>query len=425
LCGSIFASIGTTTEGAETERAAPGRNGEGRAMKVFWASDYFEGNGGMGFSVHNKKLREAVVKAGVTFCGDVDDADLVIHVDTPVQFMPFPGRKNLLFTAVEFSVPAIWSEKVNQVDALVVPCTYAKEVCSHYYSGPIEICPEGCDPEVFPYVERTPPGPNEPFRFFYFGNYGYFPRKGIDLMFSSWEKWLHSGRMPANAELYVKTSDFPFPTSHAIENVIITTPAQNARPRPELEFFSLDKSNLRPAIDDPTCGSAFKALRRREAFKRLSIYPVPSPTLPGIVLDVRKLPLHEIVNLYSAAHCFVFPTRGEGWGITLTDALTSGLPSIWTSCTAMLDYADAEIGYPLTSLKIESVGTFMGPSALGRPMMGSVADENEIIARMEEVYANYLAALERGRKASERMTQHWTWANAAEKFIAILEKYAK
>jgi hypothetical protein len=43
---------------------------------------------------------------------------------------------------------------------------------------------------------------------------------------------------------------------------------------------------------------------------------------------------------------------------------------------------------------------------------------------MEEVYHNYPEALRRGKRASERMHIQYTWAQAAEKFIAICERYA-
>jgi hypothetical protein len=42
---------------------------------------------------------------------------------------------------------------------------------------------------------------------------------------------------------------------------------------------------------------------------------------------------------------------------------------------------------------------------------------------MEQIYHSYDHALGRGRRASERMHSQYTWAQAAEKFIKICEKY--
>ena len=60
--------------------------------------------------------------------------------------------------------------------------------------------------------------------------------------------------------------------------------------------------------------------------------------------------------------------------------------------------------------------------AVDRTWTGCEVNPAALVQRMEEVYRDYPAALERGRRASERMHGKYTWAHTAEKFIAICEE---
>ena len=52
------------------------------------------------------------------------------------------------------------------------------------------------------------------------------------------------------------------------------------------------------------------------------------------------------------------------------------------------------------------------------------ADIDSIVDRMYEIYTHYDAALEKGRAASKRMHDRFTWDVAGERFVEILEKHA-
>ncbi len=136
-------------------------------------------------------------------------------------------------------------------------------------------------------------------------------------------------------------------------------------------------------------------------------------------MDRRNLPVSELVDLYKSAHCFVLPSYGEGWGLTLSDALATGLPSIWTACSAMLDYADETTGFPITKFRIVPVCTDGV-----RICRGAEPDQGQFIQLMTKVYSDYPAALERSKAASERMHGQYTWALSAQRLIEICERYA-
>ena len=61
----------------------------------------------------------------------------------------------------------------------------------------------------------------------------------------------------------------------------------------------------------------------------------------NMILDGRFLPRNDLIKLYYDADCFVFPHRGEGWGLTLMEAMASGLPCITTKHSGVLDFTKA------------------------------------------------------------------------------------
>lgn len=67
---------------------------------------------------------------------------------------------------------------------------------------------------------------------------------------------------------------------------------------------------------------------------------VPSARRPRILLMHEDIPETEMAGLYTAADAYVSPTRGEGWGRPLMEALACGVPVIasrWSGQLAFLD----------------------------------------------------------------------------------------
>lgn len=152
-----------------------------------------------------------------------------------------------------------------------------------------------------------------------------------------------------------------------------------------------------------------------------------------VVINTELASAEEMQGLYASANVFVNPTMGEAWGLTLTEAFASGLPAIWTHSGAFLDFADESIGYPIT--KFEKIPLYfisennddfkkheipqvnpMRPCA-----NGAKVDPYDLMLEMERVYHHYPEALARGRLASERMREKYTWRQAGERFLDILE----
>jgi glycosyltransferase involved in cell wall biosynthesis len=63
---------------------------------------------------------------------------------------------------------------------------------------------------------------------------------------------------------------------------------------------------------------------------------------PSMPLDAPAL-----AALYRDCHAFVLPTRAEGWGLPILEAMASGLPTIATNYSAQQDYLNERNGFPV------------------------------------------------------------------------------
>ncbi|MFN3432450.1 MAG: glycosyltransferase family 4 protein, partial [Candidatus Sericytochromatia bacterium] len=107
----------------------------------------------------------------------------------------------------------------------------------------------------------------------------------------------------------------------------------------------------------------------------------------------------QVVPYFAAADAFVFPTRGEGWGYPVMEALACGLPVIATNWSALTDFFHEGIGYPVESKLIPAVARC--PYYEG--FNWAETDEMHLRAQMRHVYENHQAAKAKGLLAAAEM----------------------
>jgi len=136
----------------------------------------------------------------------------------------------------------------------------------------------------------------------------------------------------------------------------------------------------------------------------------------NVILDGRNLTIHQMVNLYRRAHCFVCPTRGEGFGLMIAEAMRTGLPCIVTNYSGVTDYFDDTVGYPVSYTLGDGTIMFIATKTKHDTKV-AMADPIEIFENMVYIREHYYEALEKGKKAHERIASQFTWGNAAKKLV--------
>lgn len=111
----------------------------------------------------------------------------------------------------------------------------------------------------------------------------------------------------------------------------------------------------------------------------------------------------EMYELYKKADCFVYPTKGEGYGLPPREAMATGLPVIMTQYGALTENVDPLIYYPIAVSKMEDVDyptkhlISLENADLGQ---WAVQDHKEIQKMMRKVYNNRAQAKKIGKMAA-------------------------
>jgi predicted O-linked N-acetylglucosamine transferase (SPINDLY family)/glycosyltransferase involved in cell wall biosynthesis len=295
-----------------------------------------------------------------------------ICIDYANNFHRFHSDYRIGYTVFEYTrLGADWVNGLSQVDAIWTTSAWGKSVIAAHGLAEqrIEVVPEGFDPQVFHAglrAQRRDRG--RVFRFLTVGKWEV--RKGqVELL----RAYAQAFRGDNDVEL-VLMCDNPFVPGFSVQN--------------EIAKLGLGKT------------ATIKVMK-------------------PLATDA------DMAAVYAAADCFVLPTRAEGWGLPIMEAMACGTPVITTRYSAMTEYVNEANAY---LLNVERMVPVYDP--LFFPQAG-VAGEwaqisvDELAARMRQVYEHRDEAAALGLAAAKDMAQHWTWDHAAQKAQVLVERYRR
>jgi glycosyltransferase involved in cell wall biosynthesis len=305
------------------------------------------------------------------------------------------------------SLPQKWIAPLAKADLIVVPCKQNKYLFEKYTKNPVEVCSEGVEVDKYTYFERMFPV-ERPFVYLWLGATN--PRKGTDHVIMAWELlnkyWYdHDNEVRKKILLVMKTT-------------------QEADRECPIEIIIKNGGILD---------------RKREIIEKKIMLPaVREMSIAGnVILDTRRLPVlpegqpnfnypQSLQEVYHSAHCFLLPTRGEGFGLTLAEAMSTGLPCIYTPWSGPVDFCNDTMAYPL-KFKFSPVKTIQlnkdGTKTISHESTAADADVLHMVRRMIQVYKDYDLALQKGKRAAEHIRKGFTWDISAASMIKIIEKY--
>lgn len=225
---------------------------------------------------------------------------LVRHFWPPDFTRPAHARKLVLMQPWEFGrIPDQWIDPIRRsVDEVWV---YSRHVFESYVDAGISpekvwLVPLGVDRDLFtPRGQELPLETGKSFRFLFVG--GTIWRKGIDVLLRAYEA----------------------------------------------AFSASDDVCL--VIKDMGMDSFYKGQCATERIREFQ----SRPGAPEILYLTRDMSEQDMARLYRSCHCMVHPYRGEGFGLPVIEAASSGLPVIVTRGGATDDFIPANLGYFIPS----------------------------------------------------------------------------
>jgi len=328
-------------------------------------------------------MLQAALKRNGHNVTDDEEHDIAVHIVTPEMFIPIPEKFNVLYTMYECTtLPADWIEPLQHPDLIVVPCAQNKMLFSNYTNVPIEVCNEGVEVDKFKYVDRSFPLSG---RFVWLWVGASNPRKGYQHAITAWGHFNNKHpELAGKILLYMKTTQLA-----GGEHI-----AGYKRGKPVMEEMPRDR--------------IFAA--------------------GNVRIDTRKVPFEGkggLIDMYQKAHGFLFPTMGEGFGLTLAEAMSTGLPCIYTPWSGPVDFCSPNEAFPLKFSFAPVHTAEILPDGTKRPKHTTYAAApsiRSIIRQMERVYYDYENALKRGVKAAARIRKDITWDISANHFAEIITR---
>ncbi len=146
---------------------------------------------------------------------------------------------------------------------------------------------------------------------------------------------------------------------------------------------------------------------------------LPADGPPIALIYNRQLQPGQLGSLYRSANCFVLPSRGEGWGMPILEAMACGLPVIATNWSGQTEFLHAGVGYPLRVRSMAPADPHC-PYYIG--FRWAEPDSDHLVELLRHVYHNQSEARAIGMHAAQEVPLRWTWAHAAQRIQQRLQK---
>jgi glycosyltransferase involved in cell wall biosynthesis len=146
------------------------------------------------------------------------------------------------------------------------------------------------------------------------------------------------------------------------------------------------------------------------------------PSAPVTVMVNPEFADYQMGSLYRSADCFVLPTRGEGFGMPVLEAMACGLPVIATDWSGPADFLHEGVGYPLQSRALV-------PARARCPYYHGFEwadpDPEHLRSLLRHVVEHPDEARAKGAAAAEAVAAGLTWQHAAQRVTDRLLELAR
>jgi len=325
-------------------------------MEISWtgAPEYMHTN--IGFGNASWHMFKHLKKMGINSLVNSETANIGICFDQPQDYKFYSEQYTIGYTPWESTQPHMgWKDHANRCNEIWTTSTWNKQVFENAYDREVFVYLHGID-HKYSLKKRIYLG-NQPFTFLHIGEP--FDRKDGQLVLDTFVK------------LYGNN-----PNYHLIMKCTI--------------FHKLKM---------PFHGGKFM----EGIYENITI-------ITDVISD------EDLLSLYASAHCFVYPSWGEGFGFNPLQAMAMGIPTICTSGWA--EYKN------LITLPLESS---LGPNPWGDTHTGEMfkPDSEQLSQHMMNVAENYNKYSDIAFKNSFEVHKEYDWDLVTRPAAGRLKKIQK
>ena len=135
-----------------------------------------------------------------------------------------------------------------------------------------------------------------------------------------------------------------------------------------------------------------------------SIYNHPQITVIDRIVNEKYLS-----RLYEKAHCFIYPTSGEGWGMMPFQSIAKGIPTICTNYSACEEYAHLSIPLDYKLGDTDRVGIYANTQ-------WALPNFDDLCDKMLYVVSNYHKEKNRALEGSDYIHNNLSWDSVVKDY---------
>lgn len=300
----------------------------------------------------------------------INPRDSIVVNLIPPPALPLWGKHTILFTTLESdTIHEGYMRRCLQFDEIWVPCKANIKSFRRagYPKKNLTYCPEGVYSQFFsPAHQNMKQYKSDEFTFFYNGDWSF--RKGFDVL------------IPAFAKAF--------------------SPTDNVRLLLLAHYQGQNKENSRQHITSEfieLCNS--KNIQRFPHIEFIYDY-IPDPFMPDLI---------------NCTDVFVFPTRGEAWGLPAIQSMSCGKPVITTNWGGQLDYCNHKNSYLIDVEKFDTMDDYVSLHVdFYKYQKFAFPSEKHLIKLFQRCFKNQAETRKKGAIARCHVQKNFQWQNSGK-----------